>query len=445
MKTALLLAIATSSTVVLGDVIVFSEDFDSYNSDSFSGTDGWYSGFSDDDWSTQSTDNVYATTDKKNGSWGSGKARDNHLVYTGAAWADFTFDLNVMSDDDDTIGVVFRYQDNQNFYLLILVGGDNYPSSGTDEVDEAYGAGLYVVSNGVSSLLSSSQYAFYEGYTHNLRIVADGPLIDVYFDIDLDGSYAGVEHLFSISDSTLSTGNIGLYCFDNGGGNGGCAFDDVVVSLSDFDGDGVVDIEDNCEEDANPDQDDLDLDGVGDLCDDDADGDGYAEGEGDCNDLDNAINTDADEYCDGIDNNCDGEIDEAGAVDAEVWYEDSDGDGYGDPEMAYRECYDRDGIVDNDLDCDDSDPDVYPGAEGWSDDCEEIMDTAVVDTGDSGVVDTGEISLDTAIIDDSSVEDELTGSSVIAAGTGCGCLSGGDVKGSWFVPFMLLFVRRRRG
>ena len=47
----------------------------------------------------------------------------------------------------------------------------------------------------------------------------------------------------------------------------------------DSDGDGVPDDVDNCPDDANPDQADLDKDGVGDECDDDKDGDGLTNGE----------------------------------------------------------------------------------------------------------------------------------------------------------------------
>ena len=42
----------------------------------------------------------------------------------------------------------------------------------------------------------------------------------------------------------------------------------------------------------------------------DSDGDGYLESEGDCDDSDASVNIGATEICDGIDNNCDGEIDE---------------------------------------------------------------------------------------------------------------------------------------
>ncbi len=65
----------------------------------------------------------------------------------------------------------------------------------------------------------------------------------------------------------------------------------------------------------------------------DSDSDGYTSDE-DCNDWDASINPGAPELCDGIDNDCDDEVDEDGAT---TWYLDSDGDGYPDfvePEWA---------------------------------------------------------------------------------------------------------------
>jgi hypothetical protein len=70
---------------------------------------------------------------------------------------------------------------------------------------------------------------------------------------------------------------------------------------------------------------DLDVD-TGALASTDADGDGFPASE-DCDDTDATINAGAIETCDGVDNDCDGEIDEGVS---DTWYADADGDGYGD-------------------------------------------------------------------------------------------------------------------
>lgn len=72
----------------------------------------------------------------------------------------------------------------------------------------------------------------------------------------------------------------------------------VEIGDLDLDKDGVLDQEDNCITFSNPDQADLDADGIGDLCDNDKDGDGYIlyyEDRCDSNDLDaNQIPLDTD-------------------------------------------------------------------------------------------------------------------------------------------------------
>jgi hypothetical protein len=66
--------------------------------------------------------------------------------------------------------------------------------------------------------------------------------------------------------------------------------------------------------------------------------------------------------------------------DAVVWYEDADGDGYGNPNGAYTITARPDGYVDNDLDCDDQDVDVHPEATetcgGGDEDCDGFIDDA---------------------------------------------------------------------
>ena len=66
----------------------------------------------------------------------------------------------------------------------------------------------------------------------------------------------------------------------------------------------------------------------------DSDGDGIPAEE-DCDEMNAEVYPDAEELCDGIDNNCDGQVDEGVTTD---FFADADGDGYGDPETATSAC-----------------------------------------------------------------------------------------------------------
>jgi hypothetical protein len=123
---------------------------------------------------------------------------------------------------------------------------------------------------------------------------------------------------------------------------------------------------------------DIDGDGYGDTstsfigC----DGDGYGVATpGDCDDGDLFVSPSATEVCDGVDNDCDGETDEAGAVDTTRYHLDSDGDGYGSPSVSIDSCFPPPGYVLDSTDCYDEDPGVYPGAieifdDGVDQDCD---------------------------------------------------------------------------
>ena len=105
---------------------------------------------------------------------------------------------------------------------------------------------------------------------------------------------------------------------------------------------------------------------------------GYVTEDGDCDDSDPAISPGADERCStsGVDDDCDGEVDEGGAVDAKTYYPDADRDTYGDQDTPTPLCSAPSGYTTNNDDCDDADLAVNPDAEeicdnGKDDNCDE--------------------------------------------------------------------------
>ena len=110
---------------------------------------------------------------------------------------------------------------------------------------------------------------------------------------------------------------------------------------------------------------------------------GYTSDDTDCDDTDADVSPEADEECDGLDNDCDGDTDEADAVDASTWYADSDADGYGDASSTETACEEPSGYVDVDTDCDDTDPDINPVA---TEVCDEVDNDCDGDTDEESEV-----------------------------------------------------------
>ena len=163
---------------------------------------------------------------------------------------------------------------------------------------------------------------------------------------------------YTINLGTSSVSGTGNYYTQNGGYHVGMW---VWAAGADTDGDGTADGDDNCPVDANADQSDIDSDNIGDVCDDDMDGDGKF------NNIDN---------CDGPEVNWDTtdvsiDMDQDGCLDATEDLDD-DGDGVEDVNdpctgTMYKQQWssnsandhDSDGCHDSEEDQDDDNDGVY--------------------------------------------------------------------------------------
>jgi hypothetical protein len=114
---------------------------------------------------------------------------------------------------------------------------------------------------------------------------------------------------------------------------------------------------------------------------DDADADGFPACE-ECDDADRDVSPGAAEVCNGVDDDCDDEVDDD-PIDAEIWYADADGDGFGDAANDFVGCDQPEGYVVRSGDCDDGVDTVHPGADevcdGVDQDCDGTADEDATD------------------------------------------------------------------
>ncbi len=149
-----------------------------------------------------------------------------YAVYNaGVTWTDYQASLTLLSNDNDALGVMFRYQDAQNYYRFSW------------DRERVYRR-LVKVDNGVVTLLAEDNVPYVTGQTYQVTVQAQGSTLEVGID--------GIS-IFTVTDPSHSTGTLALYSW----GNTGTMFDDIVVTTlsavgranpNDLNGDGKSDI-----------------------------------------------------------------------------------------------------------------------------------------------------------------------------------------------------------
>jgi len=285
-----------------------------------------------------------------------------------------------------------------SFGLLLLTGlsasGSGSASSGGISVSSGYTAGCRDCHTGTSypnivfydeepwMLINSSDYMYIRiqrtstshltsgfnawassgslslttvNYQTNVRLV-NGDEVTQSTDQAFSGDYSRFGFEF---DAPASTGNVTISAWGNAVNNNGSSGTVDAARL------GTISIA-ICK----------DTDG-----DDNYSGPSGCPGTSDCDDNNSNRSYELDETCDGVDNDCDGSIDEGVT---NTYYRDLDGDGYGNAGSTTTACSQPTGYVSNSTDCNDSDSARYPGNPEVCDfkdnDCDGFTDEGVLTT-----------------------------------------------------------------
>lgn len=261
----LLTSLATAAPIEVWSVSDFEPEDETFADNN----DDWDNGYDQDPWYVFDG-NLYSVTDDSVND--DPDAADNWVI-SGADIQNVVVDATIFNEDDDAMGIVSNHDGKDSYYLLFHSSND-LPPPGEGTRDGTLF--LWRVDGSDVTELGSEEVDFPGGEV-SIKLSVNGGNLRASFDGDV--------LITASDDEPLDGGQAGFYAYNCGAeGGGGATYAggiDIEVSAHDDDDDGVIDDLDNCHDIENPDQEDEDGDGLGNVCDDD-----YEGGTGDPNDSD---------------------------------------------------------------------------------------------------------------------------------------------------------------
>ena len=121
----------------------------------------------------------------------------------GSTWSNYRATMKIRSTDNDAIGVMFRYQDSDNYYRFSWYAQEKFRR-------------LERRVDGTFKVLAQDTVPYKTGQTYKLQIIAQGSSLKVL----IDG-----KTIFSVTDTSIADGSIALYSHYNAGSS----FDDILI------------------------------------------------------------------------------------------------------------------------------------------------------------------------------------------------------------------------
>jgi endonuclease/exonuclease/phosphatase family metal-dependent hydrolase len=152
------------------------------------------------------TSNIYTTENELS------IYKGTHAVAGNPEWSDYYFATQIYTSDDEGIGMLFRYQDEDNYYRFFTLKNTNNWGLPFKRLEKQVNGRFTTLAQ------STDDIKIPGGFVGKIHVVGDS--ISIFEDNEL---------LFAVNDETFDQGKIGLMCY----ANRGAIFDDVYVGERD--------------------------------------------------------------------------------------------------------------------------------------------------------------------------------------------------------------------